>query len=170
VGSSSIRGWRTLAQDFPDLQVIGRGFGGSSTIDVIRFADVLVVKHRPRIVVFYCGENDLTARATKPEDVFRHFRTFVDLVHRELPQTRILYISMKPSPSRLALIDRFREGNRLIRDYIDTDPRLRYIDVFSPMLDLQGKPRAELFVGDQLHMNPGGYALWTELVRPHLRD
>lgn len=169
-GSSSIRGWRTLKQDFAGLDVIGRGFGGSSTIDVIRFTDVLVLKHRPRTVVFYCGENDLTAKNVTPQDVYRHFTTFVDLVHRELPQTKIVFISLKPSPSRIALIEQFRATNALIKAYIETDPRLRYIDVFTPMLNEQGQPREELFLGDRLHMNAQGYALWTELVRPVLQE
>jgi lysophospholipase L1-like esterase len=167
-GSSSIRGWRTLENDFAGLDVFGRGFGGSSTIDVVRYADVLVIKHRPRMVVFYCGENDLTAKGTTPDDVYRHFRTFVDLVHRELPQTKIVFISLKPSPSRIALIEKFRETNTLIKSYIDTDPRLSYVDVFSAMLDEKGQPRPELFLSDKLHMTPAGYSIWTKLVRPHL--
>lgn len=167
-GSSSIRGWRSLKKDFPDLDVIGRGFGGSSTIDVFRYADALVLKHRPRTVVFYCGENDLTAPKTTPQDVLRHFTTFVDLVHRELPKTKIVFISLKPSPSRIALIETFRETNALIKAYVETDDRLSYVNVFDAMLDETGQPRAELFLNDRLHMTPAGFAIWTKLVRPHL--
>lgn len=170
VGSSSIRGWRTLKDDFAGLEVIGRGFGGSHLIDVIRFTDVLVIKHRPRIVVLYAGENDMASRVASPQDVARHFQTFVDLVHRELPDTRILYISAKPSPSRFDIIDRYREANRLIESYIATDPRLTYVDVFSAMLDEAGKPREELYVKDRLHMTPAGFAIWTKLIRPLLES
>lgn len=168
-GSSSIRAWRTLKQDFPGLNVLGRGFGGSSTIDVIRYSDVLILRHRPQTIVFYCGENDLTAKGTTPQDVFRHFRTFVDLVHRELPETRIIFISLKPSPSRITLIEQFRQTNALISDYIRSDPRLTFVDVFTPMLDDNGQPRDELFGPDKLHMNADGYALWTSLIRPLLQ-
>jgi lysophospholipase L1-like esterase len=36
------------------------------------------------------------------------------------------------------------------------------------MLDSQGKPRAELFRRDGLHMNAKGYAVWTSIIRPVL--
>ncbi len=167
-GSSSIRGWRTLGKDFSDLEVVGRGFGGSQVIDVIRYADVLILKLRPRTVVFYCGENDIASRKVSAEDVCRLFNTFVDLVHRELPQTKIVFISLKPSPSRMQFIDEIRRANRLVKSYAETDPTLSYVDVFTPMLDDAGQPRAELFLNDRLHMTPAGYALWTRLVRPYL--
>lgn len=168
VGSSSIRGWRSLAKDFPDLPVIGRGFGGSQSIDVLRYTDVLVLRHRPRTVVFYCGENDIASRLSDPQGVLRHFQTFVDLVHRELPETRIVFISLKPSPSRMAFIESFREANSLVKRYVETDPRLSFVNVFDAMLDENGAPREALYLSDRLHMTRAGYALWTELVRPHL--
>jgi hypothetical protein len=37
------------------------------------------------------------------------------------------------------------------------------------MLDSAGNPRRELFLGDMLHMNEAGYAIWKELIRPHLK-
>ena len=37
-----------------------------------------------------------------------------------------------------------------------------------PMLGWDGKPRAELFLKDGLHMSPKGYAIWNVLVAPFL--
>jgi lysophospholipase L1-like esterase len=170
VGSSSIRGWRTLADDFPDLPVLNRGFGGSRAIDVVRYADRVVLKHRPRVVVFYAGENDLAARdGGTPDDVARRFVTFVDLVHRELPDTRVIFISLKPSPSRASQQERFARANELVRAFVATDPaRLSYVDVDGPMRDERGEVRGDLFIADRLHLNAAGYALWRDAVRPAL--
>jgi hypothetical protein len=44
-----------------------------------------------------------------------------------------------------------------------------YIDVFTPMLTKDGKPRPELFVEDRLHMNRQGYELWKSIIGPFLR-
>jgi lysophospholipase L1-like esterase len=90
-------------------------------------------------------------------------------VHRDLPQTQIVYISIKPSPSRIRLLSRIRETNALIRDYADSTSEVDYVDVFTPMLDASGKPRPELFRDDELHLNAQGYALWKQVIAPHVR-
>jgi len=168
VGSSSIARWKTLAQDFPGLPVINRGFGGSKIGDGVFYADRIVIPYAPRIVVLYSGENDLAA-GESPESVYEGFKAFVAKVHVALPESRIIYVSMKPSPSRWALADKFVTGNRLIAAECARDPRLTFLDVWSPMLGPDGKPRPELFVQDQLHLNHDGYLLWVKLIAPRLK-
>ena len=65
-------------------------------------------------------------------------------------------------------MDQFKTANRLIEEFIRANPRLIYVDVFTPMLGQDGQPRAELFVGDQLHLNVDGYKLWAGIVKPVL--
>lgn len=167
VGSSSIRLWETLAADFPGVAVINRGFGGSELRDSTYYADRIVIAYAPRQIVMYAGENDLQAGRT-PQQVAADFRTFVLRVRRDLPKVRIAYISNKPSPSRVVLLQQQRQANALIEQ---ESARLSvdFIDVFSAMLDAQGQPRAELFVEDRLHMNAAGYALWRQRVAPYLK-
>jgi lysophospholipase L1-like esterase len=168
VGSSSIRMWETLASDFPGLPVLNRGFGGSELSDVVQFADRIVVPYKPRVVVLYAGDNDLAA-GKSPAQVFAEFQSFVSIIHRELPNTRVAFVAIKPSIARVNIIDKMRVANQLIRDYIRTDSRLVYVDVFTPMLDASGQPRRELFLEDGLHMNAKGYAIWRDLIYPILR-
>jgi lysophospholipase L1-like esterase len=168
VGSSSIRMWQTLQNDFPGLPVVNRGFGGSVLSDVVEFANRIVVPYKPRMVVLYAGDNDLAAGRT-PARVFADFQEFVSIVHRDLPNTRIAFIAIKPSIARASIIDKIRATNQLIRDYTRTDNKLIYVDVFTPMLDASGQPRRELFLEDGLHMNAKGYAIWRDLVTPVLR-
>lgn len=164
VGSSSIRLW-DLSGSFPGIPVLNRGFGGSHISDSIRFVDTLVLRHSPRTVVVYAGDNDLSAGKT-PATVAADFATFVARVHAALPETRIAFIGIKPSLERWALISRVREANALIRKQCEADDRLGFIDVDGPMLGWDGKPRQELLVEDGLHLAPKGYELWTVLVRP----
>jgi lysophospholipase L1-like esterase len=167
IGSSSIRLWKTLAQDFPEHKVINRGFGGSEVDDSVRFADRIVAPYRPRLVVMYAGGNDINA-GTTPEEVAGNFKAFVEKVRAKLPETRIAYISIAPNPARWAQVDRVRRANELIRNFTKTNPKLTFIDIFPHMLGDDGQPRPELFVEDRLHMNEKGYALWTKLIRPVL--
>lgn len=167
LGSSSIRLWKTLAQDFPRHRVINRGFGGSQIVDSIRYAPRIVLPCRPRLIVLYAGGNDINAGKT-PEQVFADYREFVRTIHAALPATAIAYISVAPNPARWAQVERVRAANGLIEAHVRTDPRLRFIDVFPKMLGADGQPRPEIFSNDRLHMNAGGYELWKEIVAPFL--
>lgn len=168
LGSSTIRLWPDLAQDFPSLAVVNRGFGGSQIADSIRYAPRIVIPCRPATVVFYAGDNDLAA-GKSPDQVCADYRRLVALLHDALPKTRILFLSIKPSPARMHLLDAIRQTNARIREGCRPDPRLAYVDVFIPMLDPQGAPRGELFAADGLHLNPQGYALWAQILAPLLQ-
>src|SRR4026208_820072 len=52
VGSSSIRMWTTLADDFPGVPTINRGFGGSKIAHSTRYADRIVIPYKPRTIIF----------------------------------------------------------------------------------------------------------------------
>jgi len=168
VGSSSIRLWENLAQDFPNLPVIRRGFGGSELADSVYFLDRLVIPYQPRTVVLYAGENDLKAGKT-PEAIAADFDAFCTKLLAALPQTRIFYLSMKPSPSRWSLRKEMERGNALIAAACACDSRLTFVDVYSAMLDTDGQPRPELFRDDRLHMKLAGYEIWTKLLTPLLK-
>jgi lysophospholipase L1-like esterase len=165
VGSSSIRIWPNLRADFPEVDVLQRGFGGSTLSQVDHYAPRIVLPYCPGLIVLYAGDNDL-AEGRTPEDILSDFKAFVALVRRPMPNTRIIFVSIKPSTARLTLLDKMRAANGLVRAYIATDPSLTYVDVFTPMLEPSGLPRAELFQSDGLHMNAKGYAIWRNLLQP----
>jgi len=168
VGSSTIRMWSTLRQDFPERAgVLNRGFGGSTLADIALLADVLVVRYRPAQVLLYAGDNDL-AEGRSPAQVAADFATFVRAVRNAMPDVRIDFISIKPSPLREALTPKMREANALIEAQTKTLPNTGYIDIFTPMLDAAGRPRGELFLDDRLHMNEAGYRLWRAAIGPRL--
>lgn len=167
VGSSSIRMWKTLEKDFPKLTVINRGFGGSTIRDSIRYADRIVIPHRPERVVLYAGDNDI-AQGMSPEQVLADFKGFVAAVRGKLSGVRIDFIAIKPSIRRWGMVEQMREANRLVREYARGEEGLGYIDIFTPMLGEDGMPRKELFVEDGLHLNEAGYQLWTRIVAGHL--
>ncbi|MGJ7901489.1 SGNH/GDSL hydrolase family protein [Lysobacter sp. 1R34A] len=163
VGSSSIRLWRSLDTDFPGVAIINRGFGGSRVYDSLHYADRIVTPYQPRAVVFYAGDNDLHEGRT-PAQVRDDFVAFVERVRAAAPQARIGFISIKPSPSRAALLPQVREANALVRAYAQQAKGVDYLDVYTPMLQASGAPRPELFLEDALHMNRSGYAIWADVV------
>jgi lysophospholipase L1-like esterase len=169
IGSSSIRMWNTLATDFPEHKVINRGFGGSEIADSVRFAERIVVPYAPKRIIMYAGGNDIHAGRT-PEQVLSDFKAFVERVHREMPETRVTFISIAPNPARWAEVERVKSANRLIEQYTRSNPKLSFIDVFSRMLGEDGKPLPDIYLPDKLHMNPKGYALWASIIGPLLQE
>lgn len=168
VGSSSIVRWATLEKDFPGVTVVNRGFGGSELADSVFYADRIVIPYRPKTVVVYAGENDLNTGQT-PEKVFGDFKAFVAKVHAALPKTKIVFIAIKPSPSREKIKAQVVRANALIAAECARDPRLAFADIYTPMLTAKGEMRPELFVKDMLHLNEAGYAVWVPVVAPFLK-
>lgn len=166
-GSSSIRLWK-LDKSFPGMDVINRGFGGSHIADSVHFAPRIITKLAPRLVVLYAGDNDLGARKT-PEQVRDDFQAFVKVIHKDLPKTRIAFISIKPSLARWKIFDKVQKANDLIAAVCKGDDYLVYVDVVKPMLGEDGKPRPELYVKDGLHMTEKGYEIWTAALKPYLK-
>lgn len=162
VGSSTIRLWQT-ADAFPDLPVVNRGFGGSTIPDVNHFADRIVFKYKPRTIVFYAGDNDIAA-GHSPDKVFKNFEAFAQSVHERLPNTKLIYLAIKPSPSRWKMWPKSQAVNARVQELIKKNDHDLYVDVATPMLGSDGQPRKEIFRDDVLHMNPKGYEIWNKVL------
>lgn len=169
IGSSSIQFWHSLAEDWPGVPVINRGFGGSDLTDSTYYADRIVWPYKPRLIVMYAGDNDVNQGAS-PAQVLASFQAFVARSREGVPGVPVVYVSIKPSIARLALWPTMKAANEQIRAWAATQKDVRFVDIAPLMLDAQGRPRAELFRPDGLHMQPAGYALWIAALKPVLAD
>jgi lysophospholipase L1-like esterase len=168
-GASSIRRWDTLVEEMKPLEVMNRGFGGSQYSDLNQYAKRIVIAYHPRAVVVYEGDNDLAAGSRKtPEMVANDAQEFIKIVHNELPETWIYVVSIKPSYLRWNEWPKMKVANKLIQDFVQTQDRVQYIDVATPMFQGQDKPPRDLFVEDGLHPTSKCYALWTSIIKPAL--
>jgi lysophospholipase L1-like esterase len=167
IGSSSIRMWSSLAEDFPKHRVANHGFGGSMISDSIQYVDRIVTPYSARLVVMYAGGNDINA-GKSAETVATDFKTFVEKVRSKQPDVPISFISIAPNPKRWSQIETVKKANALIAEYCAKTPSLKFIDVFSQMLGPDGQPKPDIYLEDQLHMNPKGYVIWKDIVGPEL--
>ena len=169
VGSSTIAGWGSIPDDFKRFNAVGRGFGGSTSADVLHYVDRIVIDYKPSKVVYYAGDNDIAAGVSPPK-VLENFQAFVEKVRAATPNVKIYFVSIKPSPIRAKVWDQARQANEAIRRYVRKTPGLMYVDCATPMLDQDGKARPELFKKDMLHMNRGGYELWIPIITAALEQ
>jgi lysophospholipase L1-like esterase len=169
VGSSSFTKWTDVQSYFPDYPIINRGFGGSTLPDVIRYANDIIFPYHPRQVVIYCGENDFEeADSATVQIVFDRFKQLFQLIRRKIPGENIVYISMKPSPSRARRMPKEEQLNKLAKNFLSTQKNASFVDVYHKMLDKEGKPMPDIFLEDNLHMNAKGYVIWQKAIEPYL--
>ena len=169
VGSSTFRMWENVQQDFPGHAIINRGFGGSSLPDVIRYQNTIIYSYHPKQVVIYCGDNDLAASDTVTATlVFSRFKQLFNSIRKKLPAASIVFVSIKPSPSRQRLMPKMDSANKMIKSFLSKNKKTAFVDVYHKMLNADGTPKDELFRDDKLHMKPNGYAIWKDAIKPYL--
>lgn len=168
VGSSSIRMWETDTA-FPEMKVLNRGFGGSQISDVNQHVEQLVLKHKPRVVVFYAGDNDI-AKGKTAEQVAADYKKFLATIDEHLPQTHVVFIPIKPSIKRWSMWPKMGDANQQILAFCYTDVRWHYADIAAPMIGADGKPKKELFADDGLHLNDTGYEVWNGVIARQLQQ
>ena len=167
-GASGIRMWKTLAEDFPGMPVINRGFGGSFTSDLIAYADRILIPLKPRVIALQPGSNDLVNGKT-PEQVLADFDAFVKKVCTSLPNVKIVYLGINPSPKRWDIRDAQQRTNQLIEDHCKAGKNLAFVDLWSSSIGPDGQPISDFFISDQLHPSRKAYLVRAPIIRPFLQ-
>ncbi len=172
VGSSSFTFWKDIKDYFPAYPIINRGFGGSTLSDLIRYADEVIIPYKPKQIIIYCGENDIADTWDKnritPDTVLLRFTTLFTAIRKKLGRVPVVFVSIKPSPSRWKMENDFVKANQLIKAYLRTQRKTKYVNVHDAMLLSDGNVDPELFIKDNLHMNAKGYAIWQKIIEPVL--
>jgi lysophospholipase L1-like esterase len=169
IGSSSFTNWKDVQDYFPGSPILNRAFGGSQLLHLLQHQYEIIDPYKPKKIVVYCGENDLSFDESLPADsvVSRFTQLFTD-IRKRLPQVPVIYVSLKPSPARRHLMPKFEEANAAIRSYLHQHKHTTYIDVYHDMLLENGQPNPALFMSDSLHMNKVGYEIWQKTLLPNL--
>lgn len=167
-GSSTIKNWhKELGSDFEGLPVLGRGFGGSKMKDLLHFMDRVVLKYQPRAVVVYEGDNDINS-GVKPDALLRQYQEFEQRLHKTLPETKIYFMTVKPSPKRWEKWPIMKQFNDDLKSWASATKNVTVIDITATIMGADGQPGKDLFKEDMLHMNRSGYLRWQQVIRPIL--
>lgn len=167
-GSSSIRLWKSLEDDFDYMKVTNLGFGGSTLAACVWFFERIMIDYRPKALVVYAGDNDL-GDGRNPEEIFIFFQQLMVKVNQLFGILPCYFISLKPSLTRWQMADQFRYTNNLIEsEIIKLNSHWKFIDVFKKMLNKDGLPNPALYDHDGLHLSEEGYRLWAAIVKEKL--
>jgi len=166
-GDSQFFRWKTLAEDLPEYTIVNRGVDSFRIADLIHFADRLIVRHQPRLIVLHAGGNDVHGGKT-PEQVLADFQALVVRLRASLPGVPIAFSSLTPGPGRWDEAEQRRRTNAAVKNYVASQPGLLFIDLWDAMLTPDGQPRPDLWVEDRIHPNHAGYRLRVKIMRPLL--
>jgi lysophospholipase L1-like esterase len=167
VGSSSVRMWKTMDADLPQVKAVNRGFGGSQFSDLLYYLDRLVTSYQPSKIFIYEGDNDI-ASGKKAPDILNDAKQVRENIAKALPGVPVYFIAAKPSVARWELRKKYGELNSLLAGYASNTPNTGFVNVWDPALDENGEVRKDIFLEDNLHMNEKGYAIWKKAIEPFL--
>ena len=168
-GSSSIRVWTSLKTDFPKQNVLNRGFGGSQMVDMVIHADQLILSYHPKQIFIYEGDNDINA-GKSADEILHEADKLLTLIRKKLPwKVEVVFISAKPSLKRWQLKDKYLDYNRKLELWTKQQRNVKFIDVWTPMLNSDGNVLSDLFIEDGLHMNKKGYEIWAKVIGPYIK-
>ncbi|HYE74435.1 MAG TPA: GDSL-type esterase/lipase family protein [Blastocatellia bacterium] len=167
VGDSQFYRWKTLHEDLPEYTIVNRGIDSFQFSDILYFMDRIVLPYKARMIILHVGGNDVHT-GKSPERVLEDFKTFVARVRAVQPNVPIAFSSITPGPGRWEEADKRKQTNRLIKDYVATQKKLYFIDLWDAMLTPDGQPREELWVADRVHPNHAGYLLRVKIMQPIL--
>ena len=170
IGSSSFTLWKSVKEDFPGYPILNRAFGGSTLNDLIYYVKDIVYPYQPRQIVIYCGENDFAANdSLYPSQVAKRFELLFVIIRKKFHKVPVVYVSMKPSPSRVKLMAKFNVANVMIRSFLKDKKNTAFVDVYHAMLNADGSVNESIFLADKLHMNKKGYDIWQPLIQNKLK-
>jgi hypothetical protein len=171
VGSSIFKRWTNAVSDLAPFPVTNRAFGGSQTSHQLMFFDQVVSPCRPRLIVWYCGSNDIKGKKD-PQSVLKRTEEWLDKVKKLDPSTQVLLVSIHRCPQKRK--DGQLEGvDAVNRGYEELSQRREgvfYVDVNPSLESVTGKSKAELYLEDGLHLNPSGYEKMATLVKPAIQS
>jgi lysophospholipase L1-like esterase len=167
VGSSIFHRWTNLTQQMAPLPVLNRAVDGTQTTDMLRMLDSDILPSRPKVIVYYCGSNDVDAGEPAAR-IFDRIRQFVVRVSTALPETRIVFVSINRAPEKQDLWRIVDAVNHLVEVYAGETKHLQYVDVNPVLFNRDGTPRSELYLSDQLHFRPAAYEELTRVLKPVL--
>lgn len=162
-GSSTIRLWNSLQDDFPHTNILNLGFGGAFISSLSKNFERLFTFEAPKAIVLYLGGNDLSLGWTA-EKIFKKIKILIAKIHSRYPGTTIFNLSIKPSLERSNQIEKIIQINKAIILFAEKTDFLIHVNIFDDLMK-DGKANPNYFLRDGLHLNGNGYKILKKKLK-----
>jgi lysophospholipase L1-like esterase len=169
-GSSIFQFWTHLSEQMAPLPVLNRAIAGTVTQDMLNRIDRLVVQYQPRIVVYYCGSNDISA-GEDSTPIIERTKRYIQVLHEKLPGVFFFYTAIQKAPEKRDRWDVVEKVNREMERYSHEGVNVGYIDLNPVLFDTHNNLRDNLFLPDGLHFRPDStaYQEFSKFMKPILK-
>ena len=165
-GSSTIRLWNSLEEDFPHINSLNLGFGGAFISSLSENFERLFNFKAPKVILLYLGGNDLSLGWTAKK-IVEKISALIEKIHQKYPSTILVNLSIKPSLERAEQMEKIIQINTAMKASSQINPFLKQVDFFDALMDGDTVNR-HFLLQDGLHLNADGYKILINHLKPYL--
>lgn len=160
LGDSLTDGYDVKAY-YPDLNVVNRGIGADTTFGLEARLGVSAYDVQPKVIVMLIGANNLYTMFDNYEQIVRSLRA-------NLPETKIVLLSLSPLGANFADRNDTVKSNNLEIQFVAARNDCTYVDIHSVLLNPETGQMYDEYTTEGLHFSAKGYEVITATLRPVL--
>ncbi len=159
IGDSLTAGY-DVEKHYPEYLVTNRAIGGETTYGLKERLAVSVLELKPKVCVMLIGGNN-------PDTMFEDYEELIITMQEQMPETKIVLVSHAPTSGEHwgKRNEQFAYNNVKIK-LLAEKYGCEFVDIYSPMLDLETGKMNEKYTIDGAHFTSAGYDVYTAQLKP----
>ena len=152
-----------LAQYYPQYKTANRGIGGETSHGLQKRLGVSLYELEPKVAVLLIGGNNL-------DTVLENYGEMLAEIRATLPRTRLVVCSLTVMGKDLAEKNKTAAYNNAHIKRLAEQYGYSFVDLYTPMLDLETGELMAGYTTDGAHLTPLGYEALTSLITPAIEE
>ena len=150
-----------LEKYYPQYLVLNRGIGGETTFGLEERLKVSVYDLKPKVAVMLIGANNFDTMFDNYENILKGFK-------ENLPNTKIVLLSLTSMSQEWGKNNQKAAYNNVKIKLLSEKYGFEFVDLYSPLLNLETGEIYAQYTTDGGHLTPAGYEVLTNTITPTL--
>lgn len=148
-----------LKKYYPQYFVANRGIGGETTIGLENRMQVSLYDLKPKIAVMLIGANNMSS-------MFENYERLLQGMKENVPNTRIILLSLTSMSGDWGKNNQLAAYNNVKIKMLAEKYSLTFVDVYSPLLNIETGELYQEYTTDGGHLTALGYQVLTREITP----
>lgn len=151
-----------LQKFYPQYTVANRGIGGDTTVDLEGRLKTSVYDLKPKVAIMLIGANN-------PDSMLDNYENILIGLKNNLPKTKIILLSMTSmGGEHWGKHNKTAAYNNVSIKMLAEKYGFEFVDLYSPLLNLETGEIYDEYTADGGHLTPLGYEVLTREITPVL--